>query len=230
MHFNNLRYDAILFDFDGTLADSHKDVWDSINYAAQQVGGALPQAITANPANLALPMDRLLELMTPPVLPAKLDLFKEETVRHYRRLNPLEHTTLYPGIEPLLLELTNSGIPCCIATLKSAEAMERILRLKGWGQYFTYSLSPDSLGGIRRSKTELICELLKMLKAKNPVYIGDSATDVTAAHQNGIPCIAVTYGDGEVNELIAAKPDWTVQDADELSELLRFVEWRNQSH
>lgn len=48
------RYSAVLFDFDGTLADTAKDVWDSVRYGFKKNGLSIPDNYAADDRNLAL--------------------------------------------------------------------------------------------------------------------------------------------------------------------------------
>lgn len=50
--------------------------------------------------------------------------------------------------------------------------------------------------------------------------VGDSAGDIAAAHEVGVSSIGVTYGDGDVSELISEGPDYLVSDGRELPGIL----------
>ena len=215
------RFDTILFDFDGTLADTQEDVWDALDNAAAEIGSKLPGEMRGNPANLAFSMKELFEMLEPPPAPEQLDAFKRETRRYYRIISDLPKTQLYPGIEKLLQRLNKAEIPCYIVSLKEHGALLRTLDLKGWHHYFSGHFSPDSFFKKSMTKSQLLAWLLSELHTKAPVYIGDSYTDVLAARENGIPCIGVTYGDGNTKKLLAAQPEYVVNEAVELEGILR---------
>lgn len=230
MPLTSWRFDAILFDFDGTLADTREDVWAALDFAARQVGGGLPAFVRANPANLALPMRQLFAGLQPRPDESQFEIFTRQTARHYRSISTLPHTQLYPGIQALLQSLGQSGVPCYIVSLKEHSALARILALKGWGQYFTGHYSPDSFTGKVYTKSQLIGRLLGRINASAPVYVGDSATDVLAARENNIPCIGVTYGDGNTRELLATQPNYIAHAATELPLLMKTPTREEECH
>ena len=50
-----MEYRCLLWDFDGTLADTGSDVWNSLTYAARRAGGAIDDLYMRDDANLADP-------------------------------------------------------------------------------------------------------------------------------------------------------------------------------
>lgn len=54
-----MEYRCLLWDFDGTLADTGSDVWNSLTYAARRAGGAIDDLYMRDDANLADPMDEI---------------------------------------------------------------------------------------------------------------------------------------------------------------------------
>lgn len=214
-------YQAVVFDFDGTLAFTREDVWDSVEYAAESVGGDLPAAFRADPGNLSLPECAIFDAVKGPAPDTRFDDFASALKKHYRQLNDFSKTVLYPGVEAILRRLLASGIPVCIVTAKPYEPLCKILRIKGWAPFFRVCLSPDSFGGRDRSKTELLRLLLDShLSGLHVVYIGDSPGDVIAARNNGVPIIGVLYGDGDAGRMAAEKPDFLAATADEMATLL----------
>ena len=156
-----MKYKVILWDFDGTLANTGADVWDSLEYAAGKLGGSLEEARVCG-------------------------------VRNY------------------------------IITLKPEEALLRILKKKGWTDLFEGCFSPDSFGEVIRSKAQVIEDVMAsgQMERESVVYIGDTYSDVTAAHENHIHCIGVTYGDGDTNKLLETGPDELAANGEELKKRL----------
>lgn len=220
MPLDKWRFDAILFDFDGTLANTRDDVWDALQVAATRVGGSLPNGVLANPVNLALPMAELFSKIVPSLPISLLPAFEAETTRYYREESVLPKTRFYPGMQGLLGHINAAQLPCYIVSVKEDGALRRVLALKDWNGYFNGHYSPDSLGGGTLTKTQLLQHLLQALHAEKPVYIGDSYTDILAARANNIASIGVTYGDGNTQELLCAKPDYVAHDVTELTAIL----------
>lgn len=61
-----MMYKMILWDFDGTLAYTGKDVWDSLQYAAKKCGGELPEAFISEDSNLGKSVKEVFDQIVPP--------------------------------------------------------------------------------------------------------------------------------------------------------------------
>lgn len=216
-----MKYDGVIFDFDGTLADSVLDVWESVEYGAALAGGSLREEFKALRENAALPLEKIMEAAEPSLPKEKLCQFEEDIRKHYRKINRFPNTVLYPGIYELLEELKKKKIPCYIVSAKPEEALERVLKTKGWHTLFQGWFSVETKDGIIRTKAQTIRVLLQnnpWLKA--PVYVGDTYTDVIAARENGIECIGVLYGDGNSKKIAGENPDYLVENSWELGKML----------
>lgn len=214
-------YDAVLFDFDGTLADTAPDVWKSVEYAAASVGGAVPVSFMKEAENLSLPLKMIYNTVKGEAGEERFADFAEALKTHYRKLNTFEDTALYPGMENLLQKLLESGTPAYILSAKPYEPLCKILLQKGWARYFRAWYSTDSIKDGVLSKTVLLSNFMRtFLQNQKAVYIGDSPGDVISARESGIPSIGVLYGDGNSQRLLAEKPDFTARSADELLQLL----------
>jgi len=210
----------IIFDFDGTLADSQEDVWQSIEYACSFYNCNIPASFKNDPSNLALSTDEIFDIICSGISKNKKNEFTENIKIHYRELNEFNNTVLFPQIEYLLRELNKKGCKCYIASNKPFKPLNKILLNKGWAKYFKKYISPDYLNDQILSKEEMIEFLLKENKNKiETVYVGDTYTDIIASRANNIDSIAVLYGDGEAKKLIDENPNYIVNTSLELVDL-----------
>ena len=212
-------FDTIIFDLDGTLTDSGPGVVNSIKHALTKFDIDIPED------------EKLYRFIGTPLVDSfkKYYSFSNEqaelAVKYYREYfteKGIYENSLYPGIHDLLKNLHEFG--CClnIATLKPKIYTDRVLQHFGIADYFTHSLGPE-LDETQKDKIQIISELLTLLNQTNKnrcVMIGDTKYDVLAARQNGIYSIAVTYGYGSNDELIAASPDFLAFDVDVLAGIL----------
>ena len=197
--------DGVIFDFDGTVAFTAEDVWRAVDYAAEKAGGSIDPEYRSDPVNLSKPAAQIFRDNFGPLTDEQVAEMCRDLSHHYGWITDYPETYMYDGMEEVLAELRHRGIPAGIVTNKGERSLRRILEIKGWSGYFSYLLGSDSLGGLK--KPELIAHMMASdYRSKNCIYIGDSFSDVTASRQNGIPCIAVTYGDGNTEDLIKAKP------------------------
>lgn len=218
-----MKYRLVLWDFDGTLADTSLDVWGSLAFAAERCGGRLPAEIVRDNSHLGKPIGTLFRFIDPFPGEAMLAEFERLVRVHYRKMNDYAGTNLYPGVLPLIGELRRSGITNFIVTNKPREALEHILAVKGWARLFDGWITPDETDGQEMTKSEMITSAIGRFKVerRHCVYVGDTWSDVEAARLSGIDCIAVTYGDGDEQSLRAQSPTFCVADVDAVSALLK---------
>ena len=215
-----MKYNAVIFDFDGTIAYTAEDVWDSIEYAANRLGSIMPDKIKNDDSNLALSTKELFYKLNPMPTLERFEDFDKDITIHYRKISNYSKTFMYPDIEGFIRLLINKNIPRYIVTMKPREPLERILKIKGWEFMFDGWYTPDYFDGIIYAKEELIEILInKKLKGYKSVYIGDSYTDVIAARKNEIDCIGVTYGDGDLQKLINQEPTYVFNNVNEIIRL-----------
>lgn len=215
-----MKYNAVIFDFDGTIAYTSKDVWGSIEYAANRIGSIIPEAVKKDDSNLGSSTLELFNMLEPLPSTERFADFDRYISEHYRSITMYPATFVYPGMEDLIKLLMQKNIPRYIVTMKPKVPLERILRIKKWDFMFNGWYTPDFTEGKTYTKEELLRELISTkLKGYNCVYIGDSYTDVIAAQNNKLDCIGVTYGDGDKQKLIDQKPTYIFDDIYRIIEL-----------
>ena len=192
---------CILFDLDGTIADSAPGITASLSYMFEKLGRPIP-----SPAEL-------LAYVGPPILDSFRDyagmtpVESAQALAIYRR-HYLEHGTqtspVFEGIGSVLRSIYKSGIPLSLATSKPEFPASVILDNANLTQYFRV-IAGSSIDEIRSAKKDVIEEALtrfRMIGAdlSNPVMVGDRKHDVEGAAANGIPAIYVDWGYGSVAE------------------------------
>lgn len=216
------KYKAILWDFDGTIANTGRDVWNSIRYAAQKCGGKISEEFMKDNSNLGKPIEEIYQQIHPNPGNTRLQEFDTWITKHYRQISQYEETYMYAGILEILNETRKKNIKNYIITMKPQKALERILEIKKWQDLFDGWLSPDSLLGEEKSKSELITYIInKMPYEKSQfIYIGDTWSDVVASHNNGIKCIGVCYGDGDTDKLKKYNPEYLINSVGQIKKII----------
>ncbi|PLS25445.1 HAD family hydrolase [Bifidobacterium imperatoris] len=218
----------VLWDFDGTLADTSHDVWASLVYAAQRSGGVMEDSYMRDDANLADSMAEIIQHVHPYPGDAYLETFDEDVRVHYRTINDFSHTEFYPGIRLILDELLEQGIRNAIVTNKPERALTRVLGNKGWTDLFDDWICPDSTSGNETNKTDMIAQMLTKhgITPRQCLYVGDTFSDVEAARDNGVASIAVAYGDGDEMALLNSGPVYVARDVTQLHDIINDVVMR----
>ncbi|MBI2898916.1 MAG: HAD-IA family hydrolase [Planctomycetes bacterium] len=189
-----MKPDLLLFDLDGTLADTADDIADSLLSVLDAAGRPpLPRADIV--AAIGNGVRRLVERTTPPP--------HEEIVARFMTVYAsrcLQRTRLYPGVLETLGRLPGRKV---ILTNKPADLSHTIVRGLAIAGFFERIYGGDSLPA-RKPDREVVRAILAETGARRPVLIGDSGVDVQTARNAGIPVIVVTYGYHKPGDLDAA--------------------------
>lgn len=221
---------AVLFDLDGTLTESGEGIIKSVQYALEKMGKPEPDG------------EKLRVFIGPPLLEQFMEyvgLTKEEAeqaVFYYRERYSsvgLFENRPYPGVERMLGALKENGFLLSVASSKPEKFVLQILKYFKMDSYFDETAGA-TMDGKRSEKADVIEEALRRLQMGDHrdrvIMVGDKKHDVAGAEAAGIPCIAVAYGYGTMEELKAANPLKIVDTVEELQEyLLRgYIDYREQ--
>lgn len=215
------KADAVIFDFDGVIADTREDVWDSVEYAANAVGGAVDKEFMEDTSHVALPEEELFRHINPLPPGHLFDVFCSHIKTHYRTMNQFHKTRMYPGLEEIFRYLAGQGTVWAVVSSKPEPALRRLIKVKGWEGLMPVCYSLDSVAGADTKQAVYGYLMEHELKHRHPVCIGDTWSDIAAARMCGFPAIAVLYGDGDRRLLLREKPDYTASDGWELFGIIK---------
>jgi phosphoglycolate phosphatase len=213
-----MRYFNFIFDLDGTLVDSFKDVKDSLVKAYKDNG--VTDDVLVRETDLGPPIIDMIKKITPSVDPELADKIALR-YRHFYVTEGYINTKLYPGVRETLTEIKRIGCKLFLATNKpyvQTRAIVKKLKI----DMFDDVLCPDSQDGLKFSKIQMLDRIIKNfeLKKYETVFVGDAYTDIFAAQHNNIDSIAVSYGYSDTDELFKSNPTYTI---DKFSELQKFI-------
>ena len=215
-----MRYDAAIFDLDGTLLDTIDDLKNSINHALS-VCGYPPRTRAEVLAFVGNGVPRLVELAVPPGTPADrrqavLDAMNAHYAAHCAQL-----TRPYPGVIDVLRTLRAAGVRVAVVSNKPDYGVQELC-----ARYFP-GLLDSAVGmreGIRKKPYPDAVEAALAAFGVPPeraVYIGDSEVDVQTAKNAHTALISVDWGFRTHAQLVEAGAEHIVSDADALLALLR---------
>jgi len=212
---------AVLFDFDGTLADSFAAIAASTNFVRASYGlPPLPEAEVRKYVGYGLT-----HLMTDLVPGAPVD----EAVQRYRTHHAtvmVAQTRLMPGVAEVIPELARRGLCLGVCSNKRVEFTRQLVRAFGLHEYFTCVLGPDDVGNRAKPDPAMLLEGLRRLEVSptEAVYVGDMLVDVQTGRAAGVPVwIVSTDGTGEFAPVDGVAPDRVLRSFAELPNLLASV-------
>ena len=209
---------AILFDFDGTLADTAPGIILTMRETFKTMGLPVPddEAIRQTIGLQLIDGVRILGNFS--------DEDAERGVKTYRSLFPtfeLNHITLFPEVAEGIAELSRRGVRLAICTSRGRESLRRILSRYGlWESFETAVTASDNLPP-KPAPDPVLALLDRMgLGADEVLVIGDTTFDILMGSRAGCRTVAVTYGNHTVEQLERVSPSHMIS---HFSELLPLV-------
>lgn len=210
----------VVFDLDGTLANTLTDLANAVNFALAQ------QNLPTYPVDdyrhfVGNGIDNLIRVTMADAYTPEGAVKAKASFQAYYADHCTDFTVAYDGVEELLERLTADGIATAVISNKPDRFVPEILGklyprhsfLCAWGQQdrFPRKPSPEALealisqNGFRKAET---------------LYVGDSNVDVAFAHNAGVQVCGVSWGFRGADELREAGADSIVNSAEELYEWL----------
>ena len=215
-------FDTVLFDLDGTLTDPKQGITSCVQYALADIGIDEPN------------LDNLEDFIGPPLKEHFIERynFDEDTalkcVKKYReRYNPVGvyENKVYEGIDKVLETLKNRGMKLAVASSKPTVLVNTVLEHFDLMKYFDV-IAGSELDGTRTRKSDVIRYAFELLDEKGysherPIMVGDRKHDIIGAREVAIPCMAVAYGYGSMEELEAEHPDFIAKSVEDIADIIR---------
>ena len=185
---------AILFDFDGTLADTAPDLGHALN--RQRIARGLPELPIAQIRSQASAGSRGLLGLGFNIKPGDSDYesMRDEFLDFYtQRL--CHDTCLFPGVEELLNQLETRNLPWGIVTNKPARFAHPLIQMLGLAQRVACVICGDETANTKPHPEPLLTASNKMAIAPaNCIYLGDDIRDVQASLAADMQPIVARYG------------------------------------
>lgn len=212
------QWEVVIFDWDGTIADSIALVVQAIQRSAETLSLLPPSAERIRPL-VGLGLSEMLQVLFPDFPAARHARFLDAYRRHYFG-NRQQLDIPFDGIVPLLEALSAQGRRLAVATGKSRAGLDRVLQATGLGRLFEATRCAEE--GLSKPDPWMLQSLAEemQLQPSQMVMVGDSIFDIDMAHAFGCASVGVYYDTGSPALLQRAKPTALVSSVDELSRLL----------
>jgi phosphoglycolate phosphatase len=187
------RYKAVIFDLDGTLVDSMKDIASAVNRVLVDFG--LPEDPTeAYSSRVGWGLKRSLEMTLPQERIEDLEKGMELLLKYYRE-NPSAETVVYKGNFELLKDLKARGIVLFVYTNKDQLTAEKII-----GDIFPAATFDAVFGALPGKALKPDAGAVKDVinqtgySSREILYIGDSEVDMETGAAGNLDTLAVLWG------------------------------------
>lgn len=209
----SFRFKYVLFDFDGTLADSTSVSIEVYNELASE-NGFLP----INDSNYhylrSLPIREMIRELKVPVfkIPELLIAGRKRSLSRIDSIQPFHE------VFEAARRLKETKAPVGIFSTNSQEMIQSFLKKHGYTDLFT----PIVAGGGFLGKRRKLLKFLKQtgLRPEETLYVGDEVRDIDSVHSVGMQMAAVTWGVNEASVLNSRNPAFLINEPAKLAEIL----------
>jgi phosphoglycolate phosphatase len=217
-----MPFKLIIFDLDGTLVDTARDITEALNHAIKPHGLG-PVSVEETTTLIGEGTTRLIEKALAP-LGERLDEANDETIKavlksflDYYSENLAVHSRLYPNVRETLLRLR--AFDKAVLSNKREDLSRRLLEDLGVAGEFTLIAGSDTTSSRKPSPGPVRYVLEKSgARPEEALMIGDSPYDIEAAKGAGVKTVAVTYGYRD--RALLKDADYMIDDMAELPPLL----------
>ena len=211
------QYEAVIFDWDGTLMDSTSTIVSSIQSACADLGLPVPDNQRASWV-IGLSLDRALNHVAPDLPENDLPLFVDRYKHHFFQRD--RQMPLFDGVPDMLGQLREQRVKLAVATGKGRAGLDRVLATSRLESYFDFTRCADESFG--KPNPAMLHDIMTHLglDARRVLMVGDTTHDVQMAHNAGVDSIAVSYGAHDIPTLQAAGPTVLVHSVAEMHDWL----------
>ena len=212
-------YKAVIFDLDGTLLDTLKDLANSVNYALREFGYP-ERTIDEVRRFIGNGVIKLMERATPDGIDEEAFEKCFNTFRSHYLEHMYDNTKPYEGIMEMLSMLKEKGVKTAVVSNKLHSGVVGLCEDFFGGQLTSaYGVNTEDE---RKPQPKNVLRALTDLGvgAEETVYVGDSDVDVQTAKNAGLKCIGVTWGFRSMEELLEAGAEYIAHSAEETADIV----------
>jgi phosphoglycolate phosphatase len=189
-----LPFDVVVFDLDGTLADTAPDLGAALNHALGAFGR--PPVTLASVRMMVGHGARALLLRALDATGESSEALVDAAVPHFVNFyaaHICEGTRAFPGAEEALAAIERAEARLAVCTNKPERLARDLLRALGWQDRFSAVVGGDTLPTRKPDPAPLI-EAVARAGGGRALLVGDSITDSETARAAGLPFVAVSFG------------------------------------
>lgn len=214
------EFDYVIFDFDGTVADTGEGILKSLQYSFTAMGDEEPD------------LEDLKKFIGPPVYYSythfygiseeKVDLYIKKYRERYREKGIYE-SKVYDGLKELIISLKERNVKVGIASSKPESLIYSVSDYLGITCMFDAIVGVKSDNSKHSTKAGLITQAMADLGATEKskvLMVGDRLFDIDGAHEAGVKCCGALWGYGDEEEFKAHNADFIANKPEDIINLI----------
>jgi phosphoglycolate phosphatase len=213
-----MNTDLLIFDLDGTLADSERDLADSVN-ATRAWRGLVPLPIETVASYVGNGAPVLIKRTFPEASDADLARLLRYFLDYYRE-HMLDATVLYPGVKEALDRLHEAHVAMAVLTNKPVRFSMKLIEGLGLEMHFFRVYGGNSFEEKKPHPRGIDLLVAEAGAARErTVMVGDSAVDIRTARNANVKACGVSWG-FQPETFVESPPDFVIDDMRELADLV----------
>nr|WP_272911932.1 HAD-IA family hydrolase [Pseudomonas syringae] len=207
-------YDLLIFDWDGTLADSVGRIVLSMRTAAIETDLEVRDD-TAIKGIIGLGLPEAIRTLYPQISGNQLIDFRQHYADSYMAMDNVP-SPLFDGVVESIQAFREDGYRLAVATGKARRGLDRVLKANGWQDYFDATRAADETAS--KPDPLMLNEIMAHcgVAPQRSLMIGDASFDLLMARNAGMDSVAVGYGAQPLESLRQFEPRLAIEHFSEL--------------
>ena len=207
-----MHFKLIIFDFDGTLGDTRRNIVVTMQQTLEAQG--LPRKDGNSCAStIGLPLAGCFRSLLPDASDEVIGRCVESYHRQFEINKDLMPPQMFPHVAETLESMTKKGIRMSVATSRGVESLRDLLTSMGIIKYFDLLLGADSVSRHKPDPEPVLMTLEKLnINATDTLVVGDMPVDILMGKGAGCTTCGVTYGNATREELVESGADFIIDD------------------
>ena len=211
-----MRKGLIIFDFDGTLGNTRRNIVTTMQMTIAELH--LPNRSEEEcAATIGLPLAGCFRTLFPEIQDELIPRCAETYRRFFNENLKTIHPEAFPAVVETLSILHQKGFVLTIASSRSRNSLMELTRNMGIANYISFILGADDVKEAKPKPEPVLKTLAEMsFDAAETLVVGDMAVDIQMGANAGAKTCGVTYGNGTKRELEEAGADYIINSINEL--------------
>lgn len=211
---------AVIFDFDGTLADTRKLIVTAKQEMMKELGLKVLDEKTCA-SSIGLTAYDAFSRDYPELSSEEVEVLVKTYRAKFEELKTSMPPELFPGVDKVFSELKKRGIALTIATSRNRKSLLEFVGNWGMTDDFSVILCAEDTDKVK-PEPEPVLKTLEALSIApdQALVVGDMPVDILMGKRAGAFACGVTYGNSNREELLASGADFVI---DSMEELLRYI-------
>ena len=208
------EYKLLIFDWDGTLADSIGRIVTAMQVAAQRSGRPERDAHAVK-GIIGLGLPEAILTLYPDMTAEQVIVFRQHYADVYIAMDA-EPSPLFAGVRESLEAFRAQGYRLAVATGKARRGLDRVLKAHGWEDFFDITRAADESAS--KPDPLMLNQILAHcdVRPEQALMVGDASFDLLMARNAGIDSVAVGYGAQSMECLLTFEPRLAIDSFPEL--------------